>query len=640
MRPLRALCLALSCLALAAATAAAWRASWTYDEPFHLLWSRRLLADGTSERTSAERLNTKTPVMLPHVLAQQAAQRAGAGPDGQRFAARLPSVLGVLLLLLVTFLVGRAAFGESAGLLAAAGLALDPNLAAHGSLATVDLLYALATASCAGAALAAARSPSAPRACLLGLALGFGFLAKFSAPLLVIGLCALPLCRERGAPAVPRARALGLFALCLLSALATIDAGYLFTGVGSTLAELPLVSGPLLRLGRLLPSLPLPVPAAFVTGLDLSLAAERPGYHVVLLGRHFDHGVGWYFAALWALKTPLACLLAQAAGLCALARSGRLWREPPARFLAINLAVNLGFFSFAFDTQVGYRFVLQCLPLAWLLAGAGLAPVFERRPRRALAAAAVVAAASLATAIPYWGNPLAYTNELVQPKREAFRWVADSNLDWGQNRDRIQGWLAQRGIPAERLDPVHPLPGPVVFSANVLAGVFDFERQRFVRDALDPLDHLGFTYFVYDVDLGQFDRYLNDERRLAAAESAGEGCSGATEAELLPKGSLVPFEREDAPAGERLSRACVSAPGGADVLLRVEEGRVGFGRLRGGRCLAETLVAGQSAFWRLDAGTHALCLLETPYRRAHLAYRLRGALVVRRAPAAVSIETR
>ncbi|MGE0452766.1 MAG: glycosyltransferase family 39 protein [Vicinamibacteria bacterium] len=640
MRPLRVLCLALACLALAAAATAAWRQGWTYDERFHLDWSLRLLDEGVGERSSAARFNSKTPVVIPNVLARRFAREAGAGPEGQRFAARLPTLAGLGLLLLASFLVGRASFGEAAGLLACAGLALDPNLVAHGSLVTVDAVYALANLLALGAALALARRPDFPRAALLGLALGLALATKFSALLLAAGLLALPFCRPSGAPRVSRARGAALALAAAAVALLVLNAAYLFLEIGRPLAQIGLRSGPLRALADAAPPLRLPLPAAFLTGLDASLASERDWGPVVLLGQKLDAGASWYFVALWALKTPLAALAAQLLGLALLLRARRLLRDPACRLLAVNLLLNLLYFSLLFRAQIGYRFVLQCLPFAWLLSGAGLAPLLERRPGRGLGAAVAVSAMSLASVIPYWGNPLAYTNLLVQPKREAFRWVADSNLDWGQNRERVAGWLAERGIPEDRLDPVHLLPGSIVFSANVLAGVFDFEQHRFVRDALDPTEHLGFTYFVYDVELGQFDRFLNDERTLLAADSAGEGCREAAERELLPRGSLVPFERGEPPTGERLSLACVSAPGGADILLRVEQGRVGFGRLRGGRCLAETVGAGQSAFWRLLPGTHALCLLESPYRRARLAYRLRAKLVVRRAPAAVSFEPR
>src|SRR5262245_41305075 len=76
-RGLRRLTWAVAAVALASATYSAWAQGWTYDEPVHLLWSRRLLETGVSERDSQERFNSKTPVTIPNVLAEKAARAAG-----------------------------------------------------------------------------------------------------------------------------------------------------------------------------------------------------------------------------------------------------------------------------------------------------------------------------------------------------------------------------------------------------------------------------------------------------------------------------------------------------------------------------------------------------------------------------------
>ena len=56
-----------------------------------------------------------------------------------RFFARAPSVLWLALLLGLVYAAGRTVGGPTAGALAVAGAALDPNLVAHASLATSEL---------------------------------------------------------------------------------------------------------------------------------------------------------------------------------------------------------------------------------------------------------------------------------------------------------------------------------------------------------------------------------------------------------------------------------------------------------------------------------------------------------------------
>jgi hypothetical protein len=152
---------AAAAFALTHALYSFWNQDWTIDEPLHLQWSERLWDTGVAERLSQWRYMSKTPATLPHVLARRAAERLGVtSPRGLRFAARLPSVLCVPVLLALTLVLARALCGAAAGWIAATGVALDPNLAAHGSLVTVDAAYAAATLLVLGTA------PARPRAFL------------------------------------------------------------------------------------------------------------------------------------------------------------------------------------------------------------------------------------------------------------------------------------------------------------------------------------------------------------------------------------------------------------------------------------------------------------------------------------------
>src|SRR6185436_19830301 len=106
----------------------------------------------------------------------------------------------------------------------------------------------------------------------------------------------------------------------------------------------------------------------------------------VILGHVHYHGVWYYFAVLWLLKTPVLLLAATTAGLWRAVRSASA--EPAVRLLAVNLAVGLLYFSFLFQAQIGYRFVLMLLPLAYMIAARGLRNL-EWTRRTALVAAAV-----------------------------------------------------------------------------------------------------------------------------------------------------------------------------------------------------------------------------------------------------------
>jgi hypothetical protein len=283
-------------------------------------------------------------------------------------------------------------------------------------------------------------------------------------------------------------------------------AAYLFQEVGLALGGRPWHSGAFRSVAAALPDLRLPLPLAFLTGIDLSLAHERgKTFPVYILGRQWPEGVWYYFLVLWLIKSPLLALVAQVAGLVQAARTAVLRTNPALRFIALNLAWQLACFSLLFRAQIGYRFALMCVPLAWVLAAAGLAALPARRATLT-AGGAVVLIAVLENAL-YWGNPLSFSNAAVWPKRNAYRLMADSNLDWGQNRDKIAGWLEERGIDEARLDPAELLPGTNVLSVNVLTGVKGgFERHRWLRENVTPTRELGHTYLWFELDAGLSER--------------------------------------------------------------------------------------------------------------------------------------
>jgi 4-amino-4-deoxy-L-arabinose transferase-like glycosyltransferase len=623
------LALALAAGAVGHALWSAGQEGWTYDEEaFHLRWAERFLDTGISERTSQERFNSKTPIMLPGVLARKAGRAAGVtDAETLRFFARAPSALWLALLLWLVYAAGRE-LGPLPGAFALAAAALDPNLVAHASLATADVPFAFATLATLLAAYRLWIRPSPGHAAMLGAALGLAFVAKVSAVLLLPGVAVLPLLARREERAGALRRLAVPLLLAVVVAWAVLCGGYLMREIGRPLSAIELRSPAFTRLAAAAPGLRLPVPAPFLTALDASLRSERGEWNVVVLGRRYTSGVWYYFALLWLLKTPLLLLAAEMWGLVRAATQPAVRAHTWIRLLAIHLALTLAYFSLAFHAQIGYRYVLMAVPLAYVIAAAGLASLPPRPLWTAMGGVVVVTA--LAENAAYLGNPLSFTNAAVQPKRLAYRLLADSNIDWGQNRERLPDWLAEREWNAARVDPVHLQPGRNVIGLNALTGVFDFEQHRWVREHLDPGGHLGHTYLWYLVDGDTFNRFLYDTRRLLPDPFAATVCPDSLDYALQPNGSEVPFVLRRMPRPDETSVACVVARRDTDVVFRVTKGSADVGVLVApGQCRAQAVNEGQEVWWRLEPGTHALCVVTQPYRRTWLPYTLEGAWRVR-----------
>mgnify|MGYP003693850677 CR=1 FL=1 len=153
---------------LAATLMSAWRASETPDEPVHLEWSRRLLLERVTERRSNEYFESKSPVSMLNVVAR--APGPARGRRRRRAAARMcaPFRLAPAHRLSRHPARGRCSWppglaGPTAAHLATIACALDPNLIAHGGLATVDVAFALFHFLALAAAYASRRNPR-PRA--------------------------------------------------------------------------------------------------------------------------------------------------------------------------------------------------------------------------------------------------------------------------------------------------------------------------------------------------------------------------------------------------------------------------------------------------------------------------------------------
>jgi 4-amino-4-deoxy-L-arabinose transferase-like glycosyltransferase len=422
------------------------------------------------------------------------------------------------------FLAARAWVGPTAAHLATIACALDPSLIAHGSLATVDVAFALFHFLALAAAYSVASKPSAGRGLILGLALGLAFATKFSAVLLIPGIVlAFLAVRAEAVDAHPWRRATLALLVAAVTTTVTIGAAYLFAGVGTPMADIRWDSAPFAFLAGRWPGLRLPLPADFLTGIDLSLARERAlKWRVVMLGRQYPRGVWYYFALLWLMKTPLLLLAAEVAGYVRAIRTGLLWRSPPLRFLALNLALLLAYFSLLFHAQIGYRFVLMCVPLGYIIAAAGLATLPASRRWRVIGA--IVFLGALGENAAYLGNPLSFTNVAVQPKRDVFRWITHSNVDWRQNEDRADTYLARAGIGRDRLDPPHVLPGRNLLRHYHAAGnlpVRALPVGQGERRAGDPFRPYVPALRPLPAD---FDRYLDAERRLAPSPRADELC--------------------------------------------------------------------------------------------------------------------
>jgi hypothetical protein len=454
---------------------------------------------------------------------------SGNDVDQVVFWARVPTMILSLLLAATVYRWARELYGPRAGWLALFLAILSPNVLAHARLATTDLglafFFFLATYRLWRYLEAQTWTNLAWAGVALGLLQGTKFSALLIAPVWVaIGAAWLFAGERQEGESWPR-RALSL----ALAGVGMIAIGFfvLWATYGFEMAPLT-EGGP-------------PVPAAthFRQWMDISgrLAGEvtrrAPAF---LMGQCSDTGWWYYFPVAFLLKTPLPALILLLWAVPLSFRrppdaAPRLWR----RELAIVLPPLIYFaFSLTSKLNLGYRYLLPVLPFLFVYAS----KIANRNTQHAIRNTRYVICAVLIGwyafgSVLIYPHFLAYFNELAGGPEGGWRFLVDSNIDWGQDAILLQRYLDERGVDRVKLawfgesrpeyyglgyeplpgwppnrenvatrtfSPVAPAPGMYAISITSLQGVLldDHDTYAWFREK-EPVDKIGYSVFVYEV---------------------------------------------------------------------------------------------------------------------------------------------
>jgi hypothetical protein len=354
------------------------------------------------------------------------------GDYGRRLAL---SRLGILpffwLASAFVFLWARRSGGNGLAILAVFLFTSLPAVLAHAGLATTDMAPTAFTIGAFYAALVFAERPGFRSGLLLGILSALAVLSKFSAlafvPVTVGAMAVVHLAVERpGFRALLshiRRWVLPLAAAAVVAAL-MVWAAYRFS------------FGPVHLKAPNWASLRVPAPE-FFRGIGDAQAHLDRGHPAYLLGQRSQTGWWYYYFVLLAVKTPVAFLLLLAIGMFVwLRRVPKLW--PPVVFSAALLA-----FSAFNRINIGLRHLLPVYAGLSLLAAFGALECVRGRRKWAVATGAVLLAWTGLASVLAHPDYLAYMNEFTGDAPEQI--LADSDLDWGQDMNRLGRRLQEVG---------------------------------------------------------------------------------------------------------------------------------------------------------------------------------------------------
>ncbi|MBK5259815.1 MAG: glycosyltransferase family 39 protein [Thermoanaerobaculia bacterium] len=348
------------------------------------------------------------------------------------FLARLPSIALFLVLCVAVYLfVAHHSGSRAAGVAATLLTGFCPNLMAHGRLATVDIALAFFSFAAAALFLRLIEKPTVPVAIGAGVFAAAAALSKTSgnilAPFFAVVLLVVLLRRRAAKPG----RIVMMAGVALLSAVAVLYAVVL--GLGSDAYFAASFPG--------VPRLAVPF-AEYAANLRAISGWYTQGHDKpqFLLGEFSTRGWPWYYPVALFFKTTIPALLIIlfAAALALRRRSLSFAAGMIGLFAVMFLAV-----AAKGELALGIRYVLVIYPFVYAAAAITLSTL---RSRAAVAIVAALLGWHVLENLAAYPGYISYFNESIGDQRNADRFLIDSNLDWGQDLNRLNLWCRENGV--------------------------------------------------------------------------------------------------------------------------------------------------------------------------------------------------
>lgn len=518
----------------------------TSDEPFHIACGMEWLSHGKYEYEHQHPPLARVATAIGPYLAglrytgQKTMDEEGNQilyTGGHYFRNLALARMGVLPFFILACVLlwswSKRLFGNTAALASILLFTTLPPILAHSGLATTDMAASAFMFGSVYAFTLWLERPGWKESAVFGLSVALAMLSKFST-LLFLPACLLVTLvlywlsaraqkKDAGPPQKTwwpcATRRMVSLALAAAVVFLVIWAGYRFSFGPMN----PKPYRPFETVDKWLGGVSLPAPELFDGIAEVEWHNAR-GHASWLLGEFRVHGWWYFFLVVFAIKTPLAFILLCIAGYdaCIAQTSWKrfAWQAwVPGACAPAILAVCI-----PSGINLGVRHILVIYPMLAMVAGFGVARLFQAGAKKRLTVLVVVGLLAWQVLSSAWIHPdyLAYFNELVRSEPE--RILSDSDLDWGQDLQRLSDKLkklgvkevslacfgtidfSQHGFPRViMLRPYQPATGWIAVSVHMLtieSGAIQQEQRRTDHplgwlEAYQPVARIGKTIKLY-----------------------------------------------------------------------------------------------------------------------------------------------
>lgn len=404
----------------------------------------------------------------------------GNNPDQIMFWARLPMVFILVFLGWFLFWWTKREFGKQTAIFVLTLFSFSPNFLAHGRLVTTDVGATLGFVLATYFWLRFIKNPSKKNVVIAGLILGLCLLFKFSLILLVpfFGIITIVFA------ILKKQSVLKYVALSILAGIIGIIFVILpvyqihvlnyplekqLSDTKTILESSPL--GPLKDLCIFMADKPILRPLAhYLLGLLMATQRTAFGNTVYFMGMISASGWWYYFPVVYFLKVPLSFHILTLISLFSISILVKkpFWINTKERikkcildnFTAFSMLVFLLIYwitSISGNLNIGVRHILPVFPFTYILVALGLnsaikeikKPVFKKAGISLILILIFWYVFSSLNVYPFY---LSYFNEIAGGPDNGYKYVVDSNYDWGQDLKRLTRWLKENNIEKIKVD--------------------------------------------------------------------------------------------------------------------------------------------------------------------------------------------
>ncbi|MCK9614377.1 MAG: glycosyltransferase family 39 protein [Candidatus Omnitrophica bacterium] len=421
----------------------------------------------------------------------------------------------------LTYLMASQIYGRRAGLFALFLFCFTPEIIAHASLATTDITAACFMLLALYAFWKFMKLPTKTKLFMAGITLGLAQLSKYSAVIfypifLILALTEWLLFKKKFS------KIFNSLILIFVISIVTIWLGY-GCRMKPFLAEttkqeekiafvqnlgvkiIPFWNNELShKTETFLKENPLPL-TTYITGFLGVMKHNKESHRMFFLGKWSNRGSYLYYVVAFLIKTPVVMIFFLFMAIFSL-----LYKRLSKDELYLILPAAIIFLAASMSKlQLGTRYILPIYPLC-IIFSSRIIRLIKNNAQRTIVA--LLAIWLVLANIFAWPHYLSYFNEFIGGANHGWKYLRDSNIDWGQNLPALSKYMKKNDIKeitleyfgqddpalyginfeefsyAERIKPLNKI---YAISAQYLENVPWFSVH-------EPTAKAGYSIFIYD----------------------------------------------------------------------------------------------------------------------------------------------